>query len=97
MRSRLGSAPGRDRVASGACPLAANLSKCSIAPRGGPAAPNEVLLDSADGLDRPAFCECDCLFAIPREELKQHRGTITLERRRQIVRTIIQSHGWNLL
>lgn len=53
-------------------------------------APNE-------GLEGPTLCKCDCLFAVPREELKQHRGTVTLERRRQIVRTIIQSHGWNLL
>lgn len=62
-----------------------------------PPAPNEVLLDRADGLDGATLCKCDCLFAVPRDELRQHRGTVTLERRRQIVRTIIQSHGWNTL
>jgi len=29
--------------------------------------------------------------------LKKHRGTVALERRRQIVRAIIISHGWNAL
>jgi hypothetical protein len=59
--------------------------------------PNEVRLDAADGLDGRALCKCDCIFAVPRSELTQHRGVVSLERRRQIVRTIIQSHGWNLL
>jgi mRNA-degrading endonuclease toxin of MazEF toxin-antitoxin module len=60
-------------------------------------APNEVRLDEADGLDGPTLCKCDCIFAVPREELKRQRGTVSAERRRQIVRAIIQSHGWNLL
>ena len=62
-----------------------------------PPEPNEVPLDAADGLDGPTFCRCDCIFAVPREELKQKRGVVSPERRRQIVRAIIQSHGWNLL
>ncbi len=43
------------------------------------------------------FANCDCIFAVPRGELTQQRGVVSPERRRQIVRTIIQSHGWNLL
>lgn len=58
---------------------------------------HEVLLDEADGLDWPTFCKCDCIFAVPREELRVCRGGVVLERRRQIVRAIIQSHGWNAL
>jgi mRNA-degrading endonuclease toxin of MazEF toxin-antitoxin module len=57
----------------------------------------EVMLDEADGLDWPTLCKCDCVFAVPREELKQRRGNVAAERRRQIVRAIIQSHGWNRL
>jgi hypothetical protein len=56
-----------------------------------------VVLDKADGMDRPAFCKCDCIYAVPRDELKKHRGTVAVERRRQIVRAIIISHGWNAL
>jgi mRNA-degrading endonuclease toxin of MazEF toxin-antitoxin module len=70
---------------------------CTSQRPGRPPAANEVLLDSADGLDGATLCKCDCVFAVPRAELRQHRGNVTLERRRQIVRTIIQSHGWNLL
>lgn len=62
-----------------------------------PALDHEVVLDEADGLDWPTFCKCDCVFAVPRGELKERRGSVILERRRQIVRTIIQSHGWNAL
>ena len=40
---------------------------------------------------------CDCIFAVPREELKGRKGSVTAERRRQIVRAVIQSHGWNVL
>ena len=58
---------------------------------------HEVLLDEADGLDWPTLCKCDCIFAVPRGELKQRRGGVSLERRRQIVRAIIQSHGWNAI
>jgi hypothetical protein len=62
-----------------------------------PALDHEVLLDEADGLDRATLCKCDCVFAVPRGELKERRGSVTVERRRQIVRSIIQSHGWNAL
>ena len=59
--------------------------------------PNEVLLDDADGLDSQTFCKCDLIVAVPRTELKQQRGSVSVERRRQIVRTIITTHGWNAL
>jgi mRNA-degrading endonuclease toxin of MazEF toxin-antitoxin module len=70
---------------------------CSSQRANRPPQENEVVLDQADGLDWPTFCKCDCIFAVPREELKHCHGAVTSERRRQIVRAIIQSHGWNAL
>jgi len=58
---------------------------------------NEVLLDENDGMDWPTFCKCDCIYAVPRGELKRYRGVVALERRRQIVRAIIACHGWSAL
>jgi mRNA-degrading endonuclease toxin of MazEF toxin-antitoxin module len=58
---------------------------------------HKVALEASDGLDWPTFCKCDCIYAVPRGELKKHRGTVALERRRQIVRTLISAHGWNAL
>ncbi len=59
--------------------------------------PNEVLLDNADGLDWQTFCKCDLIIAVPRAELKRQRGRVGMERRRQIVRSMIATHGWNAL
>jgi hypothetical protein len=70
---------------------------CSAQRANRPPNENEVILDKADGMDWPTFCKCDCIYAIPRDELKKHRGTVALEHRRQIVRAIIISHGWNAL
>jgi mRNA-degrading endonuclease toxin of MazEF toxin-antitoxin module len=58
---------------------------------------HEVVLDRSDGLDWTTFCKCDCIYAVPRGELKRHLGNVTLDRRRQIVRTLIGAHGWNAL
>ncbi len=66
---------------------------CSSQRANRPPADNEVVLDETDGLDWPSFCKCDCIFAVPREELKGSRGSVGAVRRRQIVRAIIQSHG----
>jgi mRNA-degrading endonuclease toxin of MazEF toxin-antitoxin module len=62
-----------------------------------PAQNHEVVLDQSDGMDGPTFCKCDCIYAVPRGALKRHRGNVALERRRQIVRTIVTTHGWNAL
>lgn len=58
-------------------------------------AENEVLLDKADGMDWPTFCKCDLIYAVPKTELKQRRGTVTPERRKQIITTLIRTHGWS--
>jgi len=70
---------------------------CSSQRASRPPQDNEVLLDKSDGMDWPTLCKCDCIYAVPREELKKCRGSVALERQKQIVRTIIASHGWNAL
>lgn len=67
---------------------------CSTQRAARPPRTTEVLLDHADGLDWQTLCKCDCIFAVERTEIKTRRGTVSPERRRQIVRAIIASHGW---
>ena len=70
---------------------------CSSQRANRPPYDNEVVLDEADGLDWPSLCKCDCIYALPRGELKSFRGEVSLERRRQLVRAMIAAHGWNVL
>lgn len=58
---------------------------------------NEVLLDSADGLNWETLCRCDLIFFAPKSELHQRRGVVTEERRRHIVRRILNSMTWDAL
>ena len=53
----------------------------------------EITLDDADGLDWEALCKCDLIFAVPKEQLTRKRGTVTLERRRQIAECVIRALG----
>ena len=55
---------------------------------------HEVLLDEADGMNWPTLCKCDLIYTLPKTELRNHRGRVTVERRRAIVETIIRAHGW---
>ena len=57
--------------------------------------PNEVILDSADGLDWETLCKCDLIYSVAREDLHTQRGQVSAVRRRQIIQTIIRTHGWN--
>ncbi|HTL56972.1 MAG TPA: type II toxin-antitoxin system PemK/MazF family toxin [Candidatus Limnocylindrales bacterium] len=61
------------------------------------AKPNEVLLDTADGLSWETLCKCDLILAVDKSDLHTERGSVTPERRKQIVRTMIAAHGWNRL
>jgi mRNA-degrading endonuclease toxin of MazEF toxin-antitoxin module len=56
--------------------------------------PNEVILDESDGLDWPTICKCDLLHAVEKSDLKQLRGHVTGERRREIIAAINRSNGW---
>ncbi len=51
---------------------------------------NEVVLDAADGLDLKTLCRCDLLYTVDKARLGRRRGTVTLARRREIARRIIQ-------
>jgi len=55
----------------------------------------EVLLDSADGLNWETLCKCDLIYAVERDLLHTWRGLVTNERRRNIIRLIVASHGWS--
>ena len=55
---------------------------------------HEVILDDADGMDWPTICKCDLVHTVPKAELKNHRGSISIGRRPILVRTIIAAHGW---
>ena len=55
---------------------------------------NEVILDQADGLEWQSLCKCDLIHLVTREELSHHRGTVTAERRRQIIAAMIVSNEW---
>ena len=46
--------------------------------------PNEVMLDTEDGMDWETFCDCSCLYAVKSADLFGQRGRVTLERRRAI-------------
>ena len=67
---------------------------CSSKPPTRPAKPHEVILDGSDGLDWPTVCKCDLLYTLPKSALIGLRGTVTAERRRQIVATINRAMGW---
>ena len=51
---------------------------------------NETILDQADGLNWKTLCRCDLLFTVPKATLRNWRGSVTSERRRDIARKIIQ-------
>jgi mRNA-degrading endonuclease toxin of MazEF toxin-antitoxin module len=55
---------------------------------------HEVLLDEADGLDGPTLCKCDLVYAVPRDQLQGHRGTVSEARQPHLARTLIAAHGW---
>ncbi len=67
---------------------------CSTKRAGRAAENNEIILDREDGLDWPTLCKCDVIYAVPKADLKKHRGAVTRERRSQLVRRIIAAHGW---
>jgi mRNA-degrading endonuclease toxin of MazEF toxin-antitoxin module len=70
-----------------------NVLFCSSQRAGRTAGPLEVILDSADGLDRETLCKCDLVFAVPKDQLTRKRGTVTSERRRQIAERVVAGFG----
>lgn len=58
------------------------------------AEPHEVILDEADGLDWPTICKCDLIHSVAKRDLRQRRGRVTGQRRRQIIATINRANDW---
>jgi len=56
--------------------------------------PNEIILDPADGLDWETLCKCDLIHTVKKNELKNRRGSVSANRRPQLIRTLIAAHGW---
>lgn len=54
---------------------------------------HEIILDEADGLDWPTLCRLDVVWLAARSELKQRRGTLSQERRRQLGMRLIRLYG----
>ena len=67
---------------------------CSSHRAGRAATADEVILDTADGLDWPTLCFCDVIYAVPKADLKVQRGRVTDARRTEIIRTINRANGW---
>lgn len=44
----------------------------------------DVRLNGADGFDVPTVCQCDFVFALPKEKLHDGRGSVSWERQQQI-------------
>jgi hypothetical protein len=53
---------------------------------------NEIVLNSADGLDWETFCVCDHMYSVETTRLKSKRGKVSRERRRAIRRKLIQCY-----
>ena len=51
---------------------------------------NETILNSEDGMNWPTLCRCDLLWTVEKSALKNQRGMVCEERRRDIARKIIQ-------
>jgi len=51
---------------------------------------NEAILNSEDGLNWATLCRCDLLWTVDKASLKNRRGSVCAERRRDIAQKIIQ-------
>jgi hypothetical protein len=74
-----------------------NLLICTSQHATRPPKKSEVLLDESDGLDWPTLCRCDLTYLVRKDQLKQQRGVVGIERQRQIVQIFVASFGFNLV
>src|SRR5688500_16789779 len=51
--------------------------------------PTEELLDEADGLDWKTMVRCDRIYLLPKSQLDDRKGSVSLERRHLIARKIV--------
>jgi len=68
-----------------------NVLYCTTQRQSRPPGPDEVLLNSADGLDWETYCRCDHIFSVERDHLKRRSkpSKVSPERRRQISARIV--------
>jgi len=52
---------------------------------------NEVLLNSADGLDWKTAVRCDVIYLLPKAEFRERRGKVAVPRRNAIARKIAET------
>ncbi|HEY6184368.1 MAG TPA: type II toxin-antitoxin system PemK/MazF family toxin [Terriglobales bacterium] len=71
-----------------------NILMCSSQQASRAPLPNEVILDASDGLNWPTLCKCDLLHLVLKSDLKNKRGAVSPERRRQIIATINRANDW---
>jgi mRNA-degrading endonuclease toxin of MazEF toxin-antitoxin module len=66
--------------------------KCTTLRPGQPYSPHELeaVLDQEDGLQTLTRCQCDLFFTVEKKQLKQKRGEVQSERRRDISRKMVQ-------
>jgi hypothetical protein len=66
--------------------------KCQSLYAGDPPAHEfESILDETDGLGRRSICTCDLFFTVRKSEISQKRGEVSLNRRQDISRKMIQA------
>lgn len=76
---------------------------CASAPRinviygstrrpGQPARPHQVVLNGADGLDRPTLFGCGHFYQVSPDAITGHYGSVTAARRREVARKIIAAY-----
>ena len=72
-----------------------NVLLCSSQRATRPPELHEIILDASDGLDwATKLCKCDLLYAVPASQLSQKRGTVGMERRREIAARVIRALGF---
>jgi hypothetical protein len=66
--------------------------KCTTLRPGTPYNPDELhtTLDQEDGLNTTTRCECDLFYTVAKADLKNRRGEVSLERKRDIARKMIR-------
>jgi mRNA-degrading endonuclease toxin of MazEF toxin-antitoxin module len=50
----------------------------------------EEALDESDGLDLKTLVRCDRIYLLPKSKLQERKGMVTILRRRQIARKIVE-------
>jgi mRNA-degrading endonuclease toxin of MazEF toxin-antitoxin module len=62
-----------------------------------PARENEVVLNSADGLDWETLVKCDLMYLVEKRSLYQLRGSVGTARRRALVQRLNACFGFTLV